>query len=86
MRTTIDIPDHLFRRAKAAASLDGKSLKSFVTEALEAKVTASGESAPATRRTRFPLVQSKVPGSVKLDELAIAEMLEREDVRVSGGH
>ena len=34
MRTTIEIPDALFRRTKAEAALSGKSLKSFVIEAL----------------------------------------------------
>ena len=39
MRTTIDIPEPLLRRAKAAASLDGKSLRAYVTEALEQHLT-----------------------------------------------
>jgi uncharacterized protein (DUF1778 family) len=34
MRTTVDIPDHLLRRAKAAAALEGKSLKAFLMEAV----------------------------------------------------
>ena len=84
MRTTIDIPDSLFRRAKAAASLAGKSLKVFVTEALEAKVTATGNLGTAPRRARFPLVRSQSPGSVKLEGQALAEALEAEDLRASG--
>ena len=84
MRTTIDIPDHLLRRAKAAASLDGKTLKVFVTEALEAKVLSAGELGGSRRRARFPLVPSKAPGSVKLDGNTVAETLEAEDVHASG--
>ena len=34
MKTTIEIPDALFRRTKAEAALSGKSLKAFVIEAL----------------------------------------------------
>lgn len=34
MKTTVEIPDPLFRRAKAAASEEGKSLKEFFTEAV----------------------------------------------------
>ncbi len=35
MKTTLEIPDDLFRRAKATAALRGASLKEFVTEALQ---------------------------------------------------
>lgn len=35
MKTTLEIPDDLFRQAKATASLRGESLKDFVTEALQ---------------------------------------------------
>jgi predicted transcriptional regulator len=36
MRTTIDLPDDLFRRAKAIAALRGATLKDLVTDALRA--------------------------------------------------
>lgn len=35
MKTTLEMPDHLFRRAKAAAAKRGQSLKQLVTTALE---------------------------------------------------
>jgi hypothetical protein len=38
MRTTIDIPDELFRRAKSEAALRGKKLKDLVEEGLRAMV------------------------------------------------
>jgi hypothetical protein len=34
MKTTLEIPDDLYRRTKATAALRGESLKEFVTEAL----------------------------------------------------
>ncbi len=36
MKTTLEIPDDLFRRTKAEAALRGESLKDFVTEAIQA--------------------------------------------------
>lgn len=36
MRTTLDIPDDLLRRAKAEAALRGSKLKDFVADALRA--------------------------------------------------
>ncbi len=38
MKLTIEIPDALFRQAKATAALRGESLKDFVTAALRAHV------------------------------------------------
>jgi hypothetical protein len=34
MKTTVEIPDALFRKAKAVAAEEGKSLKDFFTEAV----------------------------------------------------
>ena len=38
MKTTIDIPDDLFRLVKARASLSGISLRQFVTDTLRAQL------------------------------------------------
>ena len=49
MKTTLEIPDLLFRKAKSKAAERGQTLKQFVTEALQEKVavnidkTRSGE-------------------------------------------
>ena len=40
MKTTIEIPDPLFRRAKSKAAENGQSLKDLVTEALREKLAA----------------------------------------------
>lgn len=38
MKTTIDIPDDLFRLAKAQAAMSGISLRQFVTDTLRLKL------------------------------------------------
>jgi hypothetical protein len=40
MKTTIEIPDPLFRKAKSTAAERGQSLKEFVAEALQQKLAA----------------------------------------------
>ena len=40
MKTTIEIPDRLFRRAKAKAAERGQALRVFVTEALQEKLSS----------------------------------------------
>jgi hypothetical protein len=48
MKTTIDIPDDLFRLAKARASLSGISLRQFVTNTLRAQLEHENNRAQAT--------------------------------------
>ena len=46
MKTTLEIPDTVFRRAKSRAAAKGMPLRQFVTEAVEEKLKAepaSGE-------------------------------------------
>lgn len=43
MKTIIDIPDTLFRKAKSKAAERGQSLKELVTEALREKLAGRGE-------------------------------------------
>ena len=38
MKTTLELPDPIFRKAKATAAERGQSLKEFVTEALQDKL------------------------------------------------
>lgn len=38
MKTTIEIPDPLFRKAKSKAAEQGQTLKDFVTEAIQDKL------------------------------------------------
>jgi hypothetical protein len=51
MRTTIDLPDPLFRRAKAEAALRGYHLKDLIADALRVALNdpvAPGGTPPAT--------------------------------------
>ena len=47
MKTTLELPDELFRQAKVLAASSGQSLKAFFTEALRAKLTSPTE--PGTK-------------------------------------
>ena len=41
MKTTLEIPDPIFRRAKSVAAQRGIALRAFVTEAVEEKLATS---------------------------------------------
>ena len=47
MKTTIELPDPLFRKAKSTAAESGKTLKEFVAEALHDKLASKGRRAPS---------------------------------------
>lgn len=94
MRTTIDVPEDLLRRAKAEASLRGMSLKSWVTEAIRtalegeralvresASVEYGAEQQALDDDCVFPLIRSE--GGPTLRDLTperAHEILEEEEV------
>jgi hypothetical protein len=45
VKTTVEIPDPLFRRAKARAAERGQTLKEFMSEALQEKLATKGSKA-----------------------------------------
>ena len=40
MKTTIEMPDDLFRKAKAVAALHGQSMKDLITQLLQREIGA----------------------------------------------
>jgi hypothetical protein len=82
MRATIDLPEALFRRAKAVSSLRGTTLKDFITQAVEHELAGS-TTRLESRRVEFPLVRSERPGSIRVTPDRIASLLEGEDIDVS---
>jgi hypothetical protein len=47
VKTTIDIPDDIFRQAKATAAIEGVSLRQLVTDTLRDRLQASPSSSHA---------------------------------------
>ncbi len=82
MRTTVDLPDELFRRVKSASAMKGLTLKSFVRAALERELKRQLSSGGGHGRAQLPLVRSASPASVKLTSDRAAQILEDEDLRV----
>jgi len=78
MKTTLEIPDDLFRRTKATAALRGESLKQFVAEALRTHVErqAPGDESPSGWRRVFGKAR---PEEVEEITAIVAEDLERVD-------
>lgn len=82
MRTRFDLPDDLFRHAKALSSFRGISLKTFPTRTVEHELE-SADLYLRPNHVSFPLVSSDYPGSVVVSSDQIARILESEEGSVS---
>jgi hypothetical protein len=78
VKTTLEIPDDLFRQTKATAALRGESLKDFVTAALRAHVEAQAAEAPRERGWRSVFGGAR-PEEVEEIDRIVAEEFERVD-------
>ncbi len=85
MRTTIDIPDVLFRKLKAKAALRGETLKECLLRAVRAELRADVTSGEGKRQVTLPIVASKEK-SYDISPDRVAEILEEEDRELLAGH
>ncbi|HVS66123.1 MAG TPA: hypothetical protein VMT85_21775 [Thermoanaerobaculia bacterium] len=63
MKTTLEIPDELFRATKARAAIRGETLKTYVCDALQARLESEGSAPPREPGWR------KVFGRARADEV-----------------
>ena len=73
MRTTVDIPDQMYRRLKGRAAREGRSAKDLILRGVEQILRE--ERRPSGRRVTLPIVRSKRPGTVALDNARIYEVI-----------
>ena len=73
MRTTVDIPDALYRELKSKAAHEGCSIKDLVLSSLLIRLT--GQPARKQKRRRPPPVASRERGTLKIDNERIFDIL-----------
>ena len=74
MRTTVDIPDTTYRQLKAKAALRGCSVKELILRGVETELNGE-KRGPIKGRVALPLVKSKRPGWLRLNNNTIHEIL-----------
>jgi hypothetical protein len=84
MRTTLDLPDELLKRAKIEAVHRGTSLRELVGAALARELRQPSEPKPTRKRAHFPIFDSKAPGALRLTNTEIADLEADEDARRDG--
>ena len=73
MRTTIDIPDALYRKLKARAAGEGRSAKALILQGVE-QVLKARPDVPG-RAVTLPLVKSRRPGAIRIDNARIYDVI-----------
>ncbi len=73
MRTTIDIPDSLYRELKSKAANEGRPVKELILRSVE--IELQGDPKRRGRRITLPVVRSKRAGKVRLDNAKIFEII-----------
>ncbi len=72
MKLVLNIPDETFRLLQEKSAQEGRSLESLILLAAEHLVSRLSSSV----RVRLPLVPSKRPGSLRLDNVRIYAVIE----------
>ncbi len=73
MRTTVDIPDPVYRRLKTRAAGEGSSARELILRRVE-QVLREGRR-KSRRRVKLPIVRSKHSGTLRLDNAKIYEIV-----------
>jgi hypothetical protein len=73
MRTTVDIPDVVYRELKAKAVRENRSVKELILRGVEVELRS--KAVKKGKRVSLPLVPSKRPGSLKVDNDKIYDLI-----------
>jgi plasmid stability protein len=73
MRTTVDIPDAIYRRLKSRAASEGRTTKALILRGVREVLKTTRRK--VGRKVALPIVRSKRPGSVELDNARIYEIV-----------
>jgi hypothetical protein len=75
MRTTIDLPDELYKSVRTIAIEDDTTLRQMVLDGLTLVLEKRASRAPR-KRLKLPLIQSARPGTLDIDNEKIYEIID----------
>lgn len=73
MRTTVDIPDHVYRELKSKAARENRTVKELILQSVEVELRVRPRK--RSRRVSLPLIASKAPGTLEIDNVRIYEII-----------
>jgi len=72
MRTTIDIPDEMYRELKVKAATEGQTVREIALRGIQRELE-EGEKRPV-QKLKLPLIHSSRPGTLELTNEQIDEL------------
>ena len=75
MRTSLEIPDHIYREMKIRAASEGATMREIILEGLALRLNHGSLPARQEQRPRFPVVRSENPGALRLGEEGVYEYI-----------
>ncbi|HTQ62623.1 MAG TPA: hypothetical protein VMI32_20525 [Candidatus Solibacter sp.] len=73
MRTTVDIPDGLYRELKSKAAREKRSVKELILRGVEVELRVRRKK--LARRVTLPMIASKRPGTLEIDNAQIYDLI-----------
>ena len=73
MRTTVDIPDETYRKLKVKAALEGETVRQIVLRGVLREIEQP--TAKPVRRLTEPILKSYAPGSIRIDNERIYDLI-----------
>jgi plasmid stability protein len=73
MRTTLDIPDEVYRRLKVKAAVEGETIREIALRGILKEIDVPA--AKPTRRLAEPILKSYSPGSIRIDNEQIYDLI-----------
>jgi len=75
MRTSVEIPEPIYRELKVAAASEGITIREIILEGVAIRLRNGSAAAKQDRNPRFPALRSKNPGSLKLGEEGVYDYI-----------
>ena len=75
MRTSVDIPEPVYRQMKVKAATEGTTIREIILQGIEMSLREKETPTRKSSRARFPVLKSKHPGSLKLGEEGVYEYI-----------
>lgn len=73
MRTTVDIPDEMYRKLKVKAALEGEAVRQIILRGILQEIKQP--IAEPVRRLQEPILKSYASGSIRIDNEQIYDLI-----------
>lgn len=75
MRTTIELPESIYRQGEQVARSKGVTVEEFIIQAFERELKAAPGAPSRSKRVTLPLIPSKEPGTLDLKDFNFDDLL-----------